>query len=53
MVISFGENKFTFEAPVTVYEAAQAAGLISREVLCARVDGEVCELRTRLRAMLK
>ena len=48
MVISFGENKFTFEAPVTVYEAAQAAGLISREVLCARVNGEVCELTRAL-----
>ena len=50
MVISFGENKFTFEAPVTVYEAAQAAGLISREVLCARVNGEVCELTRALEA---
>ena len=44
MVISFGENKFTFDAPVTVYEAAQAAGLISREVICANVNGDVCEL---------
>ena len=46
MVISFGENKFTFDSSVTVYEAAQAAGLISREVICARVNGEVCELTT-------
>ncbi len=44
MVISFGENKLNFDSPLTVYEAAQQAGLISREVLCARVDGAVCEL---------
>ncbi|MBO5006651.1 MAG: threonine--tRNA ligase, partial [Clostridia bacterium] len=48
MVISFAENKLTFDSPVTVYEAAQAAGLISREVLCARVNGEVCELTRAL-----
>lgn len=46
MVVSFGENKFTFDAPVTVYEAAQAAGLISREVIAAHVNGELCELTT-------
>ena len=44
MVISFGENKLTFDSPVTVYEAAQAAGFISREVLCAHVNGALCEL---------
>jgi threonyl-tRNA synthetase len=48
MIISFGENKFTFDSPVTVYEAAQAAGLISREVICARVNGEACELTRAL-----
>ena len=32
------------EQGATVYDAAQAAGLISREVLCATVDGTVCEL---------
>ena len=32
------------EIGCTVYDAAQAAGLISREVLCATVNGKVCEL---------
>lgn len=32
------------ESGCTVYDAAQAAGLISREVLCATVNGKVCEL---------
>ena len=32
------------EAPLTVYEAAQPLGIISREVLCASVNGEVTEL---------
>ncbi|MGN1094966.1 MAG: threonine--tRNA ligase [Eubacteriales bacterium] len=44
MVISFGEKKIDFDAPISVYDAAKEAGLISRDVICARVDGEVCEL---------
>ena len=32
------------EAGATVYDAAAAAELISREVLCATVDGKVVEL---------
>ncbi len=44
MVISFGEKKLSFDAPVTVYDAAREAELISRDVLGARVDGKVCEL---------
>ena len=34
------------EAPLTVYEAAQPLGIVSREVLCASVNGEVTELST-------
>ena len=32
------------DVPVSIYDAAQAAGLISREVLAASVDGEVVAL---------
>ncbi len=33
-----------FNAPVTVYDAAQSAELISRAVIAAKVNGAVCEL---------
>ena len=38
------------ENGTTVYDAAAAAGIISREVLCATVDGEVKDLTTPLNA---
>lgn len=44
MVISFGEKKLEFDAPVSVYDAAREAGLITRDVICAHVNGELCEL---------
>ncbi len=42
--VNFPNISVEFEAPTTVYEAAKEAGLISREVLCASLDGQVCEL---------
>lgn len=33
-----------YEAPVSVYEAIKAAGLMNRTVLAAEVNGKVCEL---------
>ena len=44
MVISFGNQKVEFDAPVSVYDAASKAGLITREHICAHVDGKLCEL---------
>ena len=39
--LNFGEKIFESAAPVTVYEAAKEAELISRAVNAAQVDGEV------------
>ncbi len=36
--------EIALEAPNSVYEAAKAAELMSREVLCASVNGKVCDL---------
>ncbi len=42
MEIKFASGEsLSFAAPVTVYEAAKEAGLASREVLAAKVDGKV------------
>ncbi|MBQ2766810.1 MAG: TGS domain-containing protein, partial [Clostridia bacterium] len=41
---------FCAEENATVYDAAQAAGLISREVLAAEVNGELCALSHPLSA---
>ncbi len=46
MIITFGDKKLELSAPITVYEAAKEAELISREVIAASVDGEVCDLTT-------
>ena len=35
---------FTADSPVSIYDAAFGAGIISREILCARVDGELVDL---------
>ncbi|MBQ7300768.1 MAG: threonine--tRNA ligase [Clostridia bacterium] len=48
MIITFGEKKIELSAPITVYEAAKEAELISREVIAASVNGEVCDLTTPL-----
>ena len=48
MIITFGDKKIELSAPVTVYEAAKEAELISREVIAAAVNGEVCDLTTPL-----
>ena len=40
---SSGET-FTAESPVSIYDAAANAGIISREILCARVNGEVVDM---------
>ena len=48
MIITFGDRKLELSAPITVYEAAKEAELISREVIAASVNGEVCDLTTPL-----
>ena len=48
MIITFGEKKVELCAPITVYEAAKEAELISREVIAASVNGTVCDLTTPL-----
>ena len=40
---SSGEE-FIAESPVSVYDAAAGAGIISREILCARVNGELVDM---------
>ena len=44
---SSGES-FEFDSPVSVYEAASALGIISREVITAKVNGSLCELSTKI-----
>ena len=39
---------YEFSGEVSVYDAAFALGIISREVLTARVNGELCELSTKI-----
>ncbi len=38
--LNFGDVSAEFDAPVSVYDAAAKAGLISREVIAAAVDGK-------------
>ena len=45
IVFSSGEV-FNSDAPVSVYEAARELGIISREVIAAKIDGEPRELST-------
>lgn len=40
-----GES-YEFDSAVSVYDAASALGIISREVLTAKVNGRLCELST-------
>jgi len=44
MLYNFGTASYNAETPVSIYDAAQAAGIISREILVARVNGEVRDL---------
>ena len=44
MNIRFGENVFTSDAPISVYDAARAAGIITREHIAAKVNGKLTEL---------
>ena len=49
MQLNFNNSKsITLDAPMTVYDAAAAAELISRAVIAARVNGKVCALTTVL-----
>ena len=50
MKIQFGDVVLEKNEALTVYEAAQEAGLISRAVIAAKVGGEVCALTTPLTA---
>ena len=47
IVFSTGEA-VEMNAPSTVFEAAQAAGLASREIVAAKIGGEVVEMTQRL-----
>ncbi len=46
--VRFGEVSAIVAENTTVYDAAAAAGVISREVLCAGIDGKVVDLTTPL-----
>ena len=46
--VRFKDKKLSFEEPVTVYDAAREAELISRDILSARVNGKVSDLTTLL-----
>ena len=47
--ITFASGEvYEFENEVSVYEAASAVGIISREVLTASVNGTLCELSTKV-----
>ena len=48
--INFADKSVEFSAPVTAYDAAREAELISREVIAARVNGKVVDLTTLLDA---
>ncbi len=50
ITVKFGDAAVSFEAPVTVYDAAKEAGLISREVIACAVNGTPCDLTTPLTA---
>ncbi len=50
MQIHFQEKSMEFDAPLSVFDAAAAAELISRQVIAARVNGKVCALTQLLDA---
>ena len=51
MKINFiGAEAREFDAPLSVFDAAKEAGLISRAVIAAEVNGELCALTQKLEA---
>ncbi len=48
--VKFADKALQFEAPITAYDAAREAELISREVIAAKVNGTVCDLTTLIEA---
>ncbi len=44
MLYNFGTVTHTSDSPISVYDAAAACGIISREILVARVNGELRDL---------
>ncbi len=48
MQINFKEKSVNFDAPLSVFDAAATAELISRAVIAARVNGKVCALTQML-----
>ena len=50
MKINFGEQAIEKSEPISVYDAAAEAGVISRAVLAAKVNGSVCALTTLIEA---
>ena len=46
MKINFGEQVIEKAEPISVYDAAAEAGIISRAVLAAKVNGKLCALTT-------
>ena len=46
MKINFGEQIIEKNEPISVYDAAAEAGIISRAVVAAKVNGTVCALTT-------
>ena len=44
--VKFSEKALSFDAPITAYDAAREAELISREVIACKVNGEVKDLTT-------
>ena len=49
MKIKLQDKELELEAPITVYEAARAAELISREVIGAEIDGKTVALTEELK----
>ncbi len=48
--VSFQNKSVQFESPLTVYDAAKEAELISRDIIAARVDGKVTDLTSLIRS---
>ncbi len=48
--VSFPNKQLQFDAPVTAYDAAREAELISREVIACAVNGKVVDLTTPIEA---
>ncbi len=46
ITIKFADVSHSFDAPVSAYDAAREAGLISREVIACRINGKVSDLTT-------